>query len=375
MSSSTGKTHSAALKQQPSNSSSLLGALDAISNWRAFVLLGATFIIIALVLALFGFITVQLMMKSPALGALSGFVSFLLVTIIGLIGVNATGIMLADEVWTREPRGIQDSLMASLFTSPRLVAIVLIEALLFLVYLLALAVLLFICKIPYIGPLLYAVVFPVAVVVTGFLIFALAYLAIPLAAPAVWNGVGIKRALVMLKEVARTRLLQVIVMMVLLGLLTCFMMGIIGLILFSGIGVTLSLSGLVIGVSSGSFNLMSMLAGSNGISGYVIAFAFGSAVLILVGSIPGILIGIKGASIIYREATLNLSLDDAEAALDRQVEDIKRRTEAAKLRATTPNTATPASPPVLPVTNTCPGCNAPVISGEAFCGNCGYKLK
>lgn len=365
------------LKQKLFSSSSLLEALDAPSKWQAFVLLSATSIAALTAMAVFGAVTAYLAMQSPYLGAFSGFVTFLVVFSIALIGLNATGIMLADEVWGRKQRGIMDSVLASVFTCHRLIAIFFIEFLLFLLFLVALTFLLFLCKIPGVGPLLYAVVFPLGAICTGIVIFALLYIAIPLAYPAVWNGTGIKRTLVMLQEVARTRLLTAVVMIVLLGLLITFVVSFVWMILIIGTGTVVSLSAIVLGASAGDMsNIMGMLMGNGGSGdGYRYALGFGAAVLALVGANPGILIGIKGSSIIYREVTAGLSLDEAEAGMDRRMQDLKDRAEQARQRASAAMPQAPAAPIVAKATPVCPQCAAPILSDDIFCGGCGHKLK
>jgi hypothetical protein len=368
--------HVKALKQQLANSGSLLDALDAAMNWRALVLLSATFVATVLVAAVFGAITAFVASSSLVLSSIVGLVSALVVGGIALVGINATGIMLADEVWERDPRGIIPSLLASALTSHRLVLILLIELALFLLYLVALSIVLFACKLPAVGPLLFALVFPVGAISTGMLIFVLFYIAIPLASPAVWNGVGVKRTLVMLKEVARTRLLQVVVMMVLLGLLIGFIAVIIWAALFSGSGVVISLSAMIVGVSAGGLDgIASLFMGGGGEgAGYIYAFGFGGAILALLGSTPGLLIGIKGVSIIYREVTADLSLDAAEEELDQQLEEVKRRAAEAKQRATAAQ-ASPQPTPPAPVASACPKCGEPITPEDVFCGSCGHKLK
>lgn len=375
MSSSNGSPV-AGLKQKLVNSSSLLEALDAPSKWQAFVLLSATSIAALTAMAVFGAVTAYLAMQSPYLGAFSGFIGFLVVFSIALIGVNATGIMLADEVWGRKQRGIMDSLLASAFTCHRLIAIFFVELVLFLLFLVVLTFLLFLCKIPGIGPVLYAVVFPLGAICTGIVVFALLYIAIPLAYPAVWNGTGIKRTLVMLQEVARTRLLTAVVMMVLLGLLITFVVGFVWMILLIGTGTVVSLSGIVLGASAGHLNnLMGLLMGGG--EGYGYAMGFGAAILALVGANPGILIGIKGSSIIYREVTAGLSLEEAEAGMDRRMQDLKNRAEQARQRAADSMQQAPQAAPLVAVAAApfCPRCAEPIVSDDVFCGGCGHKLK
>lgn len=375
----TNSSSAAGLKQKLVNSSSLLEALDAPTKWQAFVLLSATSIASLIAMAVFGAVTAYLSMQSQYLGAFSAFITFVVVFSIALIGVNATGIMLADEVWGRQQRGIMDAILASVFSCHRLIALFFIELLLFMAFLVVLTFLLFLCKIPGIGPVLYAVVFPLGAISTGIVVFALLYIAIPLAYPAVWNGTGIKRSLVMLQEVARTRLLTAVVMMVLLGLLITFVVGFVWMILIIGTGTVVSLSTVVLGSSAGNMNnLMGMLMSGGGNDGYHYALGFGAAILALMGANPGILIGIKGSSIIYREVTADLSLEAAEAGMDRRMQELKDRAEQARQRAAASMAQAPAAPLTpLPVVATpvCPACAEPIVPDDVFCGGCGHKLK
>lgn len=392
----TDTTVSSQLRSRLSESSSLLGALDAITRWKPFLLLILTFLACVVSAAVLGAITGALAQHSGALAAIMGFVTVLLVFAISLIGINATGIMLADDVWERPQRGIGDALLASLFTSHRLIIILLLEGLLFLLYMIVLAVLLFICKIPGIGPVLYAVVFPAGAILTGAILFALLYVAIPLAAPAVWNGATVMQAMAMLKEVARKKLLFVVIMTLLMGLLLLVVTGIIWGILLSGAGITLSLSAGILGVSAGGMgdmgSLLGMLSGAGmGGSGHVWALGFGGAVLLLLGATPGMLVGIKGAAIIHRASVADLSLDAVEAELSQGMENIKKRAHEAKERAkaqaaayqaahqaaapvvTEEIVAAPSATPTAPAPS-CPACHAPINANDAFCGSCGHRL-
>jgi MFS family permease len=375
---------------------SLLGALDAMTRWRPFVLLAGTFVACMIVGGILGAVAGALMQHSTMLAGFTGLIAAIAVFIVGLIGVNAAGIMLADDVWGRPQRSISGALMASVFTSHRLVMVLLIEFLLFLVYLIALTIVLFVCKIPGVGPLLYAFVFPLAAILTGALLFAMLYVAMPLAAPAVWSGATVMQTLAMLKEVAQRKLLFVVVMMLLLGLLLFVVSGIIGGILFSGMGVTLSLSAAVIGSAMGGYGglmdtLMGLGMGGNG-SGYVWALSFGGAILFLLGATPGLLVGMKGAAIIHRTAIADLSLGEAEAQLNQRFEEVKRKAQEAKenakaqmaaaqaaaaahAAAAKPAESKPAEPPAPAAASVCPACSAPIAADEMFCGNCGHKLK
>jgi MFS family permease len=373
-----------AIKQNIGSSATLLDALDAASKWPAFILLSATFILSVISAALFGAITVYLGSKSTGLGAVMGFISFLAVAGVAMVGVNATGILLSDDVWGRPQRGIFDAVLASAFSCHRLLAVLAIEFLLFIVFLLALTLVIFICKVPGLGPVLYAVVMPVGVIATGLIYFALAYIAVPLAAPAIWNGNSVKSTLLMLQAVARKRLLMAVVMMVLLGLLAALVIGFVWGILALGAVTVFSISGILLDVQGGGLgSIMQMFMGGGG-SGYAYALGFGCAVLMLVGANPGMLIALKGTSIIYREVSAGLSLEADEAQLNRRMQELKARADQARQQANAAmQQPKPASAPVAsaavalaPVAAmACPACHGPVTSDDVFCGNCGHKLK
>ena len=226
---------SSELRNKLNDSGTLLGALDAITRWRPFALLVTAFVACGVISAVFGGAAAMLFQHSGVFSAIVGLLGTLVVGITALVGINGAGILLSDDVWERTQRGCKDALLASLFTSHRLILILLLEGLLFIGYLIVLAILLFVCKIPAIGPILYAVIFPFGAILSGVLLFGLVYVAIPLAAPAVWNGSGVMSTLAMIKEVVRHRLLLVAVMTLFLGLLLFVVGGIIAIVFGGGL--------------------------------------------------------------------------------------------------------------------------------------------
>jgi len=391
-SSAAQRSVSSELRNKLTESSSLLGALDAITRWRPFVLLITTFLACVVIASLFAGVGAGLAKQSMGLAAFVGFVGMLLVAITALIGINGAGIMLSDEVWARPQRGIKAALLVSLFTSHRLVLILLLEGLIFVLYLVVLAILLFLCKIPGIGPVLYAVAFPLGAILTGVVLFALIYVAIPLAAPAVWSGATVMNAVAMLKEVALHRLLFVVIMTLLLGLLLMVVGGIIGGIVGSGTAITLGISAGIIGVSMDMMAIFGMFSGYGGQgSGYAWALSFGAATLFLVATTPVMLVGMKGAAIIHQAAVTGLSLAEAEEEISRGMAEVKKRAHEAKeqakaqmaaaqaaaaqaaanAKATAPEQQAPTAAPQPK----CPGCGANFGEADVFCGSCGHKLK
>jgi hypothetical protein len=389
MSSTDAAAQSSSMKNQIGRATSLLDALDAVSKWQPFVILAVTFLASLLLVAMFGAVTAAFANTSAVLAGITGFLGFIAVISVSVVGFNATGIWLSDDVWGRSQRSIMDAVMAAVFTSHRLLAVLALEFLFFLIFMLALALVFFICKIPGLGPLLYAFAMPVGVIASGIVLFALLYIAIPLAAPAIWNGTPIMRTVVMLQSVARNRMLKAIVMMVLLGLLMFMVIGFVSVVLIFGSMVVAALSAAVLNVSSFGMGAIAQVfsGGGAGMSGYAYAVGFGFACLFLIGSIPGVLIGLKGFSIIYREVSDNLNFEEDERNLSDRMAAMKARAEAARQQALTPKV--PPSPPsptqaaaperapqvaVAPAL-ACPRCHAPVATDEFFCGECGNKLK
>lgn len=390
------------LQQKLGNSASLLEAIDAATNWPAFLLLSATWVATMLSTAVFGALSTTLMQQSMALGMFSGFVSVLVVGAILLVGINATGILLSDTPWGQAQRSIGNAILTSAFTCYRLLAVLVIEFVLFFVFMVALTLVLFICKIPGLGPLLYAVVFPIGAIATGIVVFSLFYISIPLAAPAVWSGLTIKHTLLMLQAVARKRLLNSILMMVLMGLMIFVVVVFVWSILGLGTLAVTTLSSVVLGFNGWVFgHIMNMMLGGGGFgSGYLYAAGFGGAILLLVGANPGLLIGLKGMTIIYRDVSAGLSLAEDEKEMDRHFQNMKERAEKARdvvreqvaeasRRAQEAASAKPAADAapapeaspvpestVKPATNAsvCSACHAKTTPQDTFCGECGHRL-
>lgn len=372
-------------KKQLGHASSLLDALDAVSRWQPFALLAATFLAALLLAALFG--AVGASFGFGVMTAITGLIGFVAVAGVATIGLNAAGIWLSDQVWGRPQRSMGQSLLTALLTVHRLLAVLLIEFLLFMAFMLVLALVFFVCKIPGIGPLLYAFAMPIGVIASGVVLFALTYIAGPLVFPAIWNGTPVLRTVVMLLAVARSRMAKAVVMMVLLGLMISLVVFFIWSMLALGALVVTGLSAMTIGTGN-LFNLSTLFGifssyggyGGGGGGGYGYAIAFGSAVIALVAAIPAALIALKGFSIIYREVSEGLALDEGEKNLSGRMADLKSRAQAAHQTALAYTHTSGANhsgprPPGAPSALACPACQAQITPQDLFCGSCGHKLQ
>lgn len=391
---------SSELRNKFSDSGVLLGALDGMTRWRPFVLLVMTFVACGLISAALGASVAMLFGRSGVFSAIVGLLGTLMIGFTALVGVNGVGILISDDVWERPQRGIKDALRVSLLTSHRLILIFLLEGILFLAYLMALAILLFLCKIPALGPLLYAFIVPIGAIVSGVVLFGLVYVAIPLAAPAVWNGASVMSALAMLKEIVRHRLLFVVVLTLLLGLLLVVVGGLIAAVVGVGTSMMMGLSATIIGAAMDPGAVFNVFSGSGRSVGgsYAWALGFGMATLFLIATAPVILVGMKGAALIQRAAVTGLSLAAAEEDIAQKMNEMKKRSQEAKEQVKVKMAAAQAAvkassnaktnsdssassapaqemPQTPPAQTTCPGCGAGIGESDIFCGSCGNKLK
>jgi hypothetical protein len=365
------------LSQQIKDSSTLLDSVDAMRNWRALVLLLITLVAGALV---------------AGLGSLLAGFSYVFVAVFGVAayavlfyGVNAAGVMLMDEAQGQRSRSILDAVQHSLAHSHRLLLVYVWIAALYLAGVVALVLVLVLCKLPLLGPLLYTVVFPLAVVLTGVALFALPMVVFPLSAPSVWNGASAMECVSQLIAIARRRLGMVLVLMLAVAFIAALVALLIGTILFGGIAITAGLSAPILGdiavAGMGNFGM-----GSSG--AYAAAAGFGSGILFAAGfTLPG-LVYLRGVSAVYLRALDGLDLAAEQAHVDAHLAYARdkargmqeqaqlraqRVAERARASAAAAGTST-GTDPVTPAP-TCPNCAIQVRATDTQCAACGHPLK
>lgn len=358
---------------------SLIEATDAIRNFRAIALLALTFIGAVLV---GGVLT---MLAGGMSSALLAFLGALMAFLVMFYGSNAVGILLMRDAQGQPGMSLVDAVLVSLYTSHRLIAVVFLEFLIVLAAMIAIAIILFVCKIPVLGPVLYAVVFPLSAIVLGVLVFALFYVMLPLAGPAAWSGASVFQIIARLNQIVRTKLVSVILLEVLLFLITAF----VALLIFGVLGTGVSLTtGMSAGILSlGEMNMYALAAGlgrGGSGSGYIVAAGLGGGLLMAAAAVVPGLIFTKGVCIIYLDATRNVDFSASEASLNDGLATVKKKAEEARERAralaeqaSAPAVpAAAAAPAAAPVDSLqCPSCKAPVASDDVFCGECAHKLK
>jgi len=299
--------------------SSLLQAIGGLRNRRALVaMLGCMFVGVI--------VSGLLMAMTRSLGVFAGLLAMIVWVVAVGTGVNAAGLLQMDHARGISPRSTADALVYGLMCIPKLIAIGLIFLAVEIAVFIVLALLLFICKIPFLGPLLFVVVFPVSVVVAGVTIVGL-FLCLVLSLPAIWQGASITRALAQTFAIVRSRLLEAVLLLLFIGFLCAAVGAIIFGVLGFGLLPTLAMSMTIVGFGGfGMESMMAMSQGGGGGAGHAIAGAIGGALL---WAVAASLIGqvyLLGLSLVYLRVTEGLDLTASEEALRATFDDARRRT-------------------------------------------------
>ena len=368
---------------------SLLSAVDAIRNWRAIVLMFGALLVAGLFWSLGGLLSMKI---HPAAGLLF----FLAGLTAAFYGVNAVGIMLMDDARGLEHRGLMAAVLESLATGHRLILAFLLFALIYLLGLLAIALVLLICRLPILGPLMFTFVFPLSAVLVGVAMFALQMVVFPLTAPAIWAGATTMQAVSRVGAIARVKVVNVMVMMIVLSLVVLAVVFTIGSILFVGTMVIAAMSAgiLDLGVGGGMAQLLS--GGFDG-GGHFIAASVGGGIVYAVGFSLVSLVFSRGCCTVYLTNLEGVDVDAMEATLRNKLNETRKMAEDMRAKADAMSIKTPAPTPVTaitpapqsrpivgpePVPNAvattvdmqCPRCRSPYHLGDVFCGECGFRL-
>src|SRR4051794_205894 len=283
--------------------SSLFQAVSGLRNQRALVaMLGCMFVGVI--------VSGLLVAMTPSLGVFAGLLAMIVWVVAVGTGLNAAGLLQMDHARGISPRSTADALVYGLMCIPKLIVLALAFFAVEVAVLIVVALLLLICKIPFLGPLLFVVVFPVSVVVVGVTVVGL-FLCMLLSLPAIWQGASITRALGQTLAIVRSRLVEAVLLLVVLA----FVAFAVGLILFgvvaAGLVPTLGLSVSIVGF--GGFGMESVMAMSQG-GGYAVAGAIGGALLWAVAASLVGQVYLLGLSLVNLRVTEGLDLTAAEAA-------------------------------------------------------------
>lgn len=337
----------------------LLRSLDGMKNWRALGLVVSSFILAFAITAGAGMAGVAIgnATFTMIISVLAGLVGGL----IAVFGSNAAGIVLMHQALDQPPPGIGEALLGGMASFFKLLAIGLIFVAAWLVFTLVSVILLFLCKIPYAGPVLYGVVFPILLVLSG-----AAYIGTVfgggLMAPAIWRGATIAEALKQFVVIWRDHLVETVIRFLLLMLLLLVVFGVVYGILLAGAFYTVSLSAGIIGMGMrGGLLAMNSFSGS----GHAIAMGVGTGIIGMLVAGSAFCAYAMGMITIY----LAVSREIDTLAIDQRVVTDQEKQDF-------PAAAVVIPPPVIatPTSSTCPACHAKLSGDNAFCGECGQRL-
>ncbi|MDO9353712.1 MAG: hypothetical protein Q7T55_08450, partial [Solirubrobacteraceae bacterium] len=260
----------------PDAFSSLFQSINGLRNRRALLAMLGCMVVGVLVAALFSLL-------ASRLGFVMAFVGGLAMFIAGATGINAAGVLLMDQARGVPPRLLVDAVVYGLLCIPKFLLLCLALLAVALGVFIALALVYVVCKIPGLGPILFVLVFPLSVVIAGLTMSAL-FLCMFLALPAIWEGAPISRAIAQALAIARTRLVESILLLAVVGLLA----GVVGLIvfsvLFSGLVPAIGLAASVfggegLGAAFGAMRYGGEMAANDSAGSYGVAAGIGGGLL------------------------------------------------------------------------------------------------
>jgi len=331
---------------------------------------------------------------AQSLGGAGGALIALLLGILAIVlvasGYSGAGVMLMDRAKGLAPRSMMDALVFGLLCLPKFIAFALVLGVLFVALALAGALVYLVCKIPGVGPLLLFIAHPVMVLTAALVFTVVTWVAFPLFTPAVWDGRSFKESLSIVYAVARTRLLQVVVLLLALYVLASVILGLVASAMVPGY---MFMTGLATGIlGGGGFVSMPSFGSSyGGISGHAYALGMASALLVAAAMTLMLQVVIMGINLVYLSATEGLDTSHTEAQIEKRLQQAKQKAREAQERARAasdrarampqPAMADPGAQVGASATQfasaapACPACGATINADDVFCGSCGHKLK
>jgi hypothetical protein len=293
----------------------------------------ATFTTVALLYSL------GLASGSLTLAALMGLAAFA----VYILGFAAAGIQYMDQASEREVTGTVAAFAAAPMVALRGIGLALAFALAVLAFALIAAVLLLICKIPVLGGVLLAVVFPVLTFGAA-LLFLSFYVVGALAAPALWNGQSLRVVLAQLWAVATQRPLEAFLQIMLLLFVGGFIAAIFaGFVMMGGMFTGGLAAGILGGGGMGGM-MAGAMGGGAGNGALVFGGAAGAAIVFAVCVALLTALMMYGLALTYLKLTDGIDTEAAQASMDNALAMAKQRAQQAKQSAQ----ATMQTPPPAP---------------------------
>src|SRR3546814_572048 len=163
-----------------------------ISDWSSDVCSSDLGLAAGVVVAVAGFFSIRMQMWGMGtFGMLVAAAGSIIAALLFMVGFSAAGTSLLDQARGIAQRPFGALLFAGVTALGRLLLLSLLLLLIYAVVWVGALMLLFLTKIPVLGPLLYLVVFPLVALVFGLFGFVVLFVINPLAAPIIWDGGGV----------------------------------------------------------------------------------------------------------------------------------------------------------------------------------------
>jgi hypothetical protein len=322
----------------------LMDAFGAVRNWRAIALTLASMLVVVCLAGLSGYLAMHM--------GFLGFFGMLLTLAAAVVGFSAVGAQLLSESKNIAAPSLVESVLIGIASAPRLIGAAFCLLAIVLALIFALAIVLFVCKIPYLGGVLYAVVLPVGSVVLGLALFGTFNVSLAILAPAVWEGHSVFASISRLLAVLRQRPLEVLIRLFLLGCMVALTAAVVGGILSAGyLTVQGMAAAMHVGMGTPGFDGgferyglasdgISAFVPYSGVSGWFYGGApggtggiVGSAILFAIGSTLPMLVLIKGLCIVYLRLMSDLDLVASDALLQESLDRAREKARQAAERA------------------------------------------
>jgi hypothetical protein len=321
--------------------------------------------------------------------------SFLILLVVLPAGTSIAGLLLMDQARKQTPRPLRKAVSDGIPAFLRIFSIALLGIALMAIFILFLGVVLFVCKLPAVGPVLYAVLFPV-LLISGSLLYLGLTAGLSMACPAVWSGSTVRETLETLRRIATNRSPELLVNLLLLAVLITLAELIFIGIVFAGSLPVMAMSATILGT------VPSITLSSSATGGYALAGAFGLMTVLALVLTALAAMTMMGLNLIYLRITKDLPLTEAMehgrfsasyGSTDKKEPTLPPFPQAtatgnmgsspssgpqdilASLLTGTPPAATFAEFAENAKTALiCPRCKATTQPGDRFCGECGGSV-
>lgn len=305
----------------------LMRAAEGLTQWRV---LGLSF----LTWLAGGLVMVGGQMLATRAGSMLLALLFLVIaSVVFSAGMSAVGILLQDKAKDVEQRSVAAAIRAGLLCVPRFILFGLLVLAVVLGLCLVAAIVYFVCKIPFIGPILLFFAHPVMVIAASVFFIALYWVAAPLLAPAIWDGRSLRRAVSLVVAVVRTRLVPLVLMLLALYIVIT----VITLVVFTGFipgfaYMTAIASGVIGPSMMASMGGMGNSAafGAMASSGHMLAGTLSTVILFAVLMALTMQVMIMGVNIIYLMVTDGLDEQGTEESLQAGIDLAREKARQAQ---------------------------------------------